>query len=158
MKKWSRILLILALVAALLIGGLMVRAGLSKPPQLGVADGKLTPCPASPNCVSTQATRDEQRAAAIPWDGDAAAAIQRLKTIVERHPRTRIVEASDNYLRAEFRSLIFRFVDDVEFYVDLPARQIHFRSASRTGYSDLGVNRQRMDRLRAEFLAARDSP
>jgi len=72
-------------------------------------------------------------------------------------PRAKIVSVEDNYLHVEFRSAIFRFVDDVEFLVVIPEEQrpteqrIHFRSASRVGYSDFGVNRRRMEQIRRAF-------
>ena len=66
-------------------------------------------------------------------------------------PRTKIVTVDDNYLYAEFRSALFRFVDDVEFLIDPKERAIHFRSASRVGYSDLGVNRHRMEQIQKGF-------
>jgi uncharacterized protein (DUF1499 family) len=63
-------------------------------------------------------------------------------------PRSRLVSSRDGYLHAEFRSRLLGFVDDVEFSIDEAEQLIHFRSASRVGYSDLGVNRKRME----EFL------
>ena len=64
-------------------------------------------------------------------------------------PRTKLVEEDESYLHYEFTSLLFRFVDDVEFLFDDDTKTIHFRSASRTGYGDLGVNRARMEQVRA---------
>ena len=66
-------------------------------------------------------------------------------------PEATIIEEQDDYLYAEFRSRIFRFVDDVEFAVDNENNEVHFRSASRVGHSDLGVNRARMERIQREF-------
>ena len=79
------------------------------------------------------------------------AALARLKSKVLAQPRARITEARVGYFRAEFTSLIFRFVDDVEFLLDENEHVIHVRSASRVGHSDLGANRQRVERLRAAF-------
>ena len=56
----------------------------------------------------------------------------------------------DNFIYVEFVSEIFGFVDDVEFYFNKPG-VIEFRSASRIGYSDLGVNRNRMESIRSKF-------
>jgi uncharacterized protein (DUF1499 family) len=64
-------------------------------------------------------------------------------------PRTKLVEENDSYLHYEFTSLLFRFVDDVEFLFDDESKTIHFRSASRTGYGDFGVNRRRMEVIRS---------
>jgi len=78
-----------------------------------------------------------------------------LKSIVERLPRTEIIEQKDGYLNAEFCSAIFRFVDDVEFLVEPESQRIHFRSASRVGRSDLGANRKRMELIRSMFDLAK---
>lgn len=73
--------------------------------------------------------------------------MERLKSIVAGMPRAKVVSSTDRYLHAEFTSALFRFVDDVEFLIDPDAKQIHFRSASRVGYSDLGANRRRMEAI-----------
>lgn len=90
-----------------------------------------------------------------PWryEGSPPASLERLKQIVAAMPRAKIVSTSDDYLHAEFTSAIFRFVDDVEFLIDPAAGVIHFRSASRIGYSDLGANRRRMEDLRRRWEA-----
>jgi uncharacterized protein (DUF1499 family) len=89
--------------------------------------------------------------APIPWKGSSREAVDTLAKIIENFPRTRIVTRRDNYLHAEFVTRLLRFVDDVEFFVDDAAGVIHFRSASRLGYSDFGVNRRRMENLCNEF-------
>lgn len=89
--------------------------------------------------------------APLPFQGPPAEAMTRLKKIVQGMPRTRIVTANENYLHAEFVSALFRFVDDVEFLIDPEAGVIHFRSASRVGYSDLGANRRRMEEIQHAF-------
>lgn len=112
---------------------------------------RLAPCPSSPNCVSSQATDAGHHVDALAYGGDAAAALRRLRSVIEAMPRTRIVGASDTALQAEFTSRIFRFVDDVQCIVDSPAGVIEIRSASRVGYSDLGANRKRVEAIRAAF-------
>jgi uncharacterized protein (DUF1499 family) len=74
--------------------------------------------------------------------------MKELTVIVQTFPRTSVITVSDSYLHAEFTSLIFRFVDDVEFVIDNDAKVIHVRSASRLGTSDLGVNRKRVEEIR----------
>jgi uncharacterized protein (DUF1499 family) len=122
-----------------------------RPTNLGVTDGRLAPCPSTPNCVSTQAADEQHRMAPIPWDGSPEAAIQRIRSIVEAEHRTKIVTQGPDYIHAEFTSALFRFVDDVEFFIDTENGFVHFRSASRAGYSDLGVNRRRMNAIRSQF-------
>ena len=77
-----------------------------------------------------------------------------LKTIVEGTPNTRIIETKPDYLYAEYATALMGFVDDVEFYFPPGGNIIHVRSASRLGYSDLGVNRKRIEAIRARLLQA----
>jgi uncharacterized protein (DUF1499 family) len=109
----------------------------------------LSPCPSSPNCVSTQATDESHAIAPLRYKKSRAEAKEALKTAIATMARVKLVEEDESYLHYEFTSLLLRFVDDVEFVFDDDAKIIQFRSASRTGYSDLGVNRQRMEQVRA---------
>jgi uncharacterized protein (DUF1499 family) len=148
-KRSKRILVSLAVVIVLIVGALTMMSIFSrKPTNLGVTNGRLAVCPASPNCVSTQADDAEHRMQPIPLTGSADEAMQRIQAVVAKMPRTKIVTAEDNYLHVEFQSALFRFVDDVEFLIDPDEQLIHFRSASRVGHSDFGVNRRRMEQFR----------
>jgi uncharacterized protein (DUF1499 family) len=111
----------------------------------------LAPCPDTPNCVSTMATDSTKRMEAWPFTAPAPAVRAALEQVVRALPRTAIVTAREDYLHATVTSRIFRFVDDVEFHIDTAAGVVHFRSASRVGRSDLGVNRKRMNALRDAF-------
>jgi uncharacterized protein (DUF1499 family) len=114
----------------------------------------LAPCSDSPNCVSTQ-SRDAGRAMPpLPYLKSAEESMERLVAIVREMKRVAIVSATSSYLHVEFRSAFFRFVDDVQFVLDDSARVIHFRSASRTGYYDFGVNRRRMQEMSDLYLRA----
>jgi uncharacterized protein (DUF1499 family) len=115
---------------------------------------RLAACPSSPNCVSSQATDARHRVEPISYTGNAAEAMRRLRGVIEAMPRTRIVNASDRALRAEFTSRLFRFVDDVDCIADPAVGVIQIRSASRIGYSDLGANRSRVEAIRAAFARA----
>ncbi|WP_017300595.1 DUF1499 domain-containing protein [Nodosilinea nodulosa] len=123
-----------------------------RPTNLGVKEGKLAPCPDSPNCVVSQGKPDAEHAIApLAYSGDPAEAMTKLTAVVKAMPRTTIVESTDNYLYAEFASKLMGFVDDVEFYLDPAESVIQVRSASRLGKSDLGVNRQRVEAIRQEL-------
>jgi uncharacterized protein (DUF1499 family) len=89
----------------------------------------------------------------IPYQGSLSTARARMLAVLRAHPRTRIVEEGPDVLRAECRSLIFRFADDVEIRFDDAAKLVHFRSASRLGRKDFGVNRKRMEMIQQAFLA-----
>ncbi len=97
----------------------------------------------------------EHAIAPLSFRGPAPAAWAALLAVVAEWPRTHIVLQTTDYLHVEFTSLIFRFVDDVEFRLDAEAGVIQVRSASRIGYSDLGANRKRVEALRA---ALREHP
>lgn len=109
----------------------------------------LAPCPSSPNCVSTQSQDEDHAIVPIRYRKSQAEAKEALKEAIRLLPRTTLVEEDGSYLHYEFTSLIMRFVDDVEFLFDDETKTIHFRSASRTGYGDLGVNRRRMEEIRS---------
>lgn len=109
----------------------------------------LQACPDKPNCVSTQATDERHAITPIGYTKVRAEAKEALKGVLATLPRTKLVEEDEGYLHYECTSLLLRFVDDVEFLFDDATKTLHFRSASRTGYSDLGVNRQRMEQVRS---------
>jgi uncharacterized protein (DUF1499 family) len=122
-----------------------------RPANLGAKHGRLAPCRPSPNCVSSQAdpADGEHYIAAIPFRGDAIPAI---RNVLASIADVTIVSEEKNYLYAEFRTRLMRFVDDVEFLYDEQAGLIHVRSASRLGRRDFGVNRKRVETLRARLL------
>ena len=114
-----------------------------RPDNLGVRNGRLAPCKRSPNCVSSQADASDREHYIAPIRGSIAAA----RSVIESLPRTRIIRAEKGYLYAEFRTRLMRYVDDVEFYFDGQVLQV--RSCSRLGRRDFGVNRGRVEALRA---------
>jgi len=123
----------------------------TRPVNLGVEKGALAPCPASPNCVSSQAHDQGHAIDPFPLRGPSPEAVAELKRIIRSFRRTDIVSATETYIHAEFRSALFGFTDDVEFYCDEKAGVIHVRSASRVGRSDFGVNRKRIEAIRAQW-------
>jgi len=119
---------------------------------LAMAAKMFALCPDSPNCVSTLAALSEHSMKPIPWTESSEDAIDLIKRAVDgSFSRTKLAVEKPEYLRYEFTSLLFRFVDDIEFVIDQETKLIHFRSASRVGHSDLGANRRRMDRFLEAF-------
>jgi uncharacterized protein (DUF1499 family) len=114
------------------------------PSNIGLKDGKLSPCPKSPNCVSTQSDDPQHGIEALPFRGSIAQTMAAILTVVGKMQRTTVITQREDYLHVEYRTKM-GFVDDVEFHLDEATRTVHFRSASRIGYSDLGVNRKRME-------------
>jgi uncharacterized protein (DUF1499 family) len=124
-----------------------------RPADLGVNNGQMKPCPDSPNCVSSQSTDEEHQIDSFTLESSAGEALAKLKEIIQALERTTIIEETDDYLYAEFKSATMGYVDDVEFYIDRENKMIHVRSASRVGYGDFGVNRERIEAIRAAFEA-----
>ncbi len=125
----------------------------TRPENLGVKDQKLTPCPESPNCVSSFANNSDtiHYFPAIPYSASLGTEKDKIKKICANLPRTNLVKETNDYLYYEFTSLLMRYVDDVEFYFDEKSKLIHVRSASRLGKGDMGVNRKRMQTIQAEL-------
>lgn len=116
----------------------------------------LAPCPNRPNCVSSLAHDQKHAIAPFPIIGDIQMSLDNLALIIQNLPRTKIIFKDDNYLHAEFTSRFFGFVDDVEFLANPIKKVIEVRSASRVGYGDLGVNRQRIEDLRKLYEDSND--
>jgi uncharacterized protein (DUF1499 family) len=121
--------------------------------SLGVESGYLSSCPNSDNCVVSQNADAKHAIEPIPYHLDRDKVRETLLKVLTVVPRTEVIEQTDNYIHALSKSRIFKFIDDVEFYLPADEQVIHIRSASRVGESDLGVNRRRMEQIR---LALRD--
>lgn len=118
----------------------------SPPDNLGLHNGRLAACPASPNCVNSQASDAQHAIKPLPLQGSPEQTQARLKALISNEPRALLVDEAPGYLRAEFSSKLMRFVDDVEFMIGATA--VDVRSASRLGYADFDVNRERIEQLR----------
>jgi uncharacterized protein (DUF1499 family) len=150
------VLAIAILALLLLIAG---QAGFLRgraPTDLGVKDGKLKRPSKTENSVTSQADlwadHPMQAYASIaPFKitGDGSAEMAKIVAALQAMPRTTIVTQDSAYLYAQCTTQLLKFTDDVEFYLDKAAGVIHVRSASRIGRKDLGVNRARIERLRA---------
>ena len=126
----------------------------SRPKYLGVKQGKLARCREAPNCVSSQAPVDDRIHYIDPISVSSSSSnkhvLTRIQNIFEGMDKVKIIRSNEEYLYAEFSSTFLGFVDDVEFYAEKEA-VVHVRSASRLGYSDLGVNRNRIESIRSKL-------
>ena len=140
------------LIVAVAVYGLalLLISMLSTAPQdLGVRQGRLAACPDSPNCISTFADSDDSvhYLAAVSYRGDSGELLEKIKSYMKSHERALVKKESELYLYFECRTLLCRYIDDVEVYLDEKEHLIHLRSASRLGHSDLGANRRRLESL-----------
>lgn len=145
--------LAVALLAALPLLAVAALAGAAtwscRAAPVGLEDGRLRPCPSTPNCVCSEGL--DPSIEPLDFAGDPDAALRSLVDFIAEQPRATIETSADGYVHAVFRSALFRFRDDVELRLDREAGVIHVRSASRVGYSDLGANRARIESIRAEW-------
>ena len=111
-------------------------------------------CPSSPNCVSSLAMASDRQVPPFQLRPDYAENWEKVAAAVAGMPRTRIVTSSSTFLHAECKSAIFRFTDDLILQPNLATGKIDIRSASRVGYSDMGVNRKRVGALREKLVQA----
>lgn len=125
------------------------------PTNLGIHSGQLAPCPTTANCVNSQSQEAEHKIEPFTYNSSSEKAMADLKKVIKSFKRTKIITETNNYLYAEFTIPVMGFVDDVEFYLDKGAKRIHVRSASRLGESDLGVNRRRIETIRAKLNQAK---
>ena len=114
----------------------------------------LQPCPDSPNCVSTQAdlSAGGHYMDPVRYEGTSTAVIEAIIDTVSSNGG-KVVSSTETTVEALFVTKLMKFKDDVSFEVDDDAKLIHFRSASRSGHSDLGANRKRMDMLLPRVLS-----
>src|SRR4029079_534725 len=158
----KRVLLAVALSVFAIVAGLALHVATAtgdtvfswkRPDNLGVKDGRLAPPKSTPNCVSSQAdpADTEQYIAPITFEGGAAQAIAAARKAVEGMEGASVIRQDGAYLYAEYRTKLMRFVDAVEFLHDEKAGVLHVRSASRLGRRDFGVNRARVEQVRARI-------
>lgn len=155
---WYLVLLASVLATLLVVAGQLGLLSGTVPQQLGVTDGRLRPPTESPNSVSSQASlypdhaqKDYANIAALSYTGDGDAAMARLVALLEKLERTVIVKREPSYIYAQSTTALLRFTDDIEFWLDKPNSVIQVRSASRLGRKDFGVNRARVESIRAQF-------
>lgn len=121
-------------------------------PKLGVENNRLKPCPDTPNCVASHPdTPESQKVPPILYAAEQSLAYDQMEALLsEREDAIVVTREHAHYLRADFRTPLMGFIDDVEFYFQVPG-VIAVRSASRVGYSDLGANRRRIEEIRKIF-------
>ncbi len=126
----------------------------TRPDNLGVNDGKLAPCPSTPNCVCSQSDLSDIEHFIQPfsYSGSKEKAKEKLLSVIMNSAGSEIIKNDSDYIHVEFTTLIMRFKDDIQFYFDDSTKVIHFKSASRLGSGDLGVNRKRMENIRSKFM------
>lgn len=111
---------------------------------------RMSPCPSSPNCVSTKAVPADKEHYIEPYEYTVSRqeAYDAVLSYLKSEKGVAIVESGDFYIHAVFTTKIMRYKDDVEFLFPEESPTIDFKSASRIGYGDMGKNRKRMEEIR----------
>ena len=123
-------------------------------PKLGVVNGELKPLGSRPNSVSTQTDQKSKLVKSIAFEGEVNEQMANIAKVLAEMPGASIKQQDTDYVYAVFTSSLMRFKDDVEVFIDAQEKRVHFRSASRVGYSDLGVNRKRYEEFAKRLSAA----
>ncbi|MBJ7536752.1 DUF1499 domain-containing protein [Marinomonas transparens] len=146
MFRWIMLLVVILIVAFFVY----VSVHNKQPNDLGLTDGLFKPCPTSPNCVSSQAEKDdlEHYIAPIIYHGARKEIQLSIESYMLGKGNARVVTSSLGYVHFAVKSKIIGYIDDVEFYLPEADSVVHVRSASRVGYSDMGVNRERVRQVR----------
>jgi uncharacterized protein (DUF1499 family) len=158
MNKLEKLLIIIASISLLVVIALFILGYMSHSGQAhGLVEGRLKPCPDTPNCVSSELVSDAEHyiEPLVYSAGEAERVMPRLKKIIVEMGGSIQVEKTD-YLAATFTSSVFRFVDDLELRIDADQKIIHLRSASRVGHGDGGVNRKRVELVKKSFQLKTD--
>tara|TARA_R110000772_G_scaffold150741_3_gene261503 strand:+ start:32 stop:499 length:468 start_codon:yes stop_codon:yes gene_type:complete len=152
MNKYSQVFF-----TSIILSSLIALTGCSSnAPILGVDNGQLTPCPDKPNCVNSFAEDEAHHINPIVSKGSDGVVKNNILNVINSLENSKVTATESRYVRAEFTSDLFGFVDDVEFYFpesSMNQTTIHVRSASRLGYSDFNVNRERVESLRLKLEA-----
>jgi uncharacterized protein (DUF1499 family) len=127
------------------MGGYMVIQN-NKMPSLGMDEGKLKPLGSKPNGVSSQ-IEGEKSVESIPFAGDLETTKVLIKKACEEYGPSKLIEESTNYMYVVFTTGTMKYKDDVEFYFDEDNEVIQYRSESRVGYSDMGLNKERYEAI-----------
>lgn len=145
--------LTIGLILFILVIGILLMYVKNKttPDGLGIHDGTLAPMPASPNAVSSMTYEDDKYVEPLIFKEDLETSKSVILEIIEQMGQGEIMTNEENYIHVVFSTDTMKFKDDVEFYFDEKARQIHYRSASRVGYSDMGVNRERYETIKSLY-------
>lgn len=140
-------ILIIIVVIILIMVVFMVVKNTKVPGGLGINQGKLAPMPKSPNAVSSLSDDPEKKVEPIPFNGDLNESKEWIKKALDTYGNIRILSEETNYIHAVNTTSQMKYNDDLEFYFDENTKLIQFRSASRVGYSDRGLNRKRYESL-----------
>ena len=142
---------IIALLLTLTLLALLVKNNIT-PTNLGMTNGSFARLPRTPNAISSQTSDLRKKVDPFPFNQNLTESKNSLKIILATFKGMDILHESKNYIHAVSTSATMHFHDDIEFFFDERSKVVHFRSASRIGYSDMNANKKRYELLRKDYL------
>lgn len=143
--------IVFGILVIMLILIIVMMAKNMKTPELGVENGQFKPLSSNPNGVSSQAKDDSKLVETLPFSGDLEATKTLLLEVCKSYGDVKIIREERTYIHVVFTTGKMKFNDDAEFYLDEEKQLVHYRSESRIGYSDMGLNRERYDALASSY-------
>jgi uncharacterized protein (DUF1499 family) len=151
-RMLMKTLWILLLISALVLAFFFIK-NKRIPTELGVRNGQLSPLPNTPNAVSSQTDNTSRYVPPWPFKSSLTDSREAVIKALGTYGGIEVISSEANYIHAVSTTSGLKFNDDLEFYFDTDTSLIHFRSSSRVGYSDLGLNRERYTRLKELYSA-----
>ncbi len=136
------------LIAIVFLGGCATK----QPMDIGVVNGIFSACPETPNCINSQAENEAQKIDGFLLNTKHPSSWKRLVDMVDKIPRSKITHQTGNYIHAEISSALWGFIDDLQLYLTASDNHVAIKSAARSGYTDFGVNRKRLENLRQQLI------
>lgn len=140
---------IILLIVLLLCAYFVFLSVTDEVPEARLVNGQLRPCPDTPNCVSSETNGEKYIEPIAATSGTSLDDLWENVIDAIKQQGGQIESQDENYVWATFQSKLFRFTDDVEIRLDDDKGVVQIRSGSRSGKSDLGVNRKRVEAIRA---------
>ncbi len=144
--------LIIVMLGFLVLTGLAVHINNKIPENIGLEGTVFKPLKNTPNGVSTQAVDAAFLIEPLEMAGGLENARNGLFAAFEKYGGYKIVKDNGAYLHVIFVTDGFRFKDDVEIFFDMESNLIHYKSQSRLGYSDMGLNRERYEAIKTYYF------
>lgn len=145
--------IVFSIIGILVVGmvGSMVMQNQKPQIVLGLENGKLRELPSKPNAVSTQTNQVDKQIQPLALKETLKQSKDAIKEALKSYGGIEIKEETENYIYAIATTDKMKYRDDIEIYFDEANKVIQYRSASRVGYSDMGLNKLRYEKISEHY-------
>lgn len=119
------------------------------PTELGVNDQKFSACESTSNCIVSFDYQDGSYLNPIESEEEPERIRMKIAGIVTKDSNAKVITDQADYLYVQY-SASLGLTDDVEFWFG-EAGKVHFKSRGRLGFTDLGSNKDRIEKIRFKF-------